>query len=278
MRPKILIIPFSGVFLGIFGSTILSQKLNWLASVFTVLTALSLTVFSNFVNDYYDGKNGVDKNRLKGAPKRYNASPLGLEIAKRNSIISFTITLLFGTILLITIAFSLGILTAFLFLLLGLFSLLAAYGYTGGKIKYGYIGLGELFCFLFHGIIAANGAFFINSAGFSRDIFALSIIQGILAVQVLAANNIRDYETDKKSNKKTLCVLMGLKNYEFFLNVIGFIPIGLLFSRNNIAWFLIIPLFITQVLFTFFEKKKFSLSLVQFLVFLLTYLAIIIHL
>ena len=229
---------------------------NVVVFILALLTTVSFQITSNFANDYGDGIKGTD-NEDRIGPKR--ALQSGLLTAKelKNGIkVSIFIALLLVGLLLYMAFGDENIIYIFVFGVLGLLSVWAAVRYTVGKSAYGYKGLGDIFVFVFFGLVAVLGTLFL----FSKNIPTTSILPattiGLLSVSVLNLNNLRDFESDKKAKKNTLIVKMGFKmgkKYHFLLIIISFFC-NLLFtvfhfeSFVNLCWIVsfipIIPHFI----------------------------------
>jgi 1,4-dihydroxy-2-naphthoate polyprenyltransferase len=199
-RPRTLIIGLSPVLMG----TALAMSdgyFDLLIFFFTAMTALGLQVSANLINDYYDAVKGSDTKERKG-PVRVTASGLFSLIAmKRLCVFSFLITLLFGSYLI----WQGGLLISLLLVL----SLVLAFCYTAGPFPLAYLGLGELFSFFFFGPIALGGTYFLQTKTLSLVSLIAGIAPGAFSCAVLVVNNLRDYEEDKKGNKKTLIVRFG---------------------------------------------------------------------
>ena len=196
--------------LSIWGSAIF-----WLA----ILTTIGFQVLSNFANDYGDGIKGSDKNRV-GESRMVSSGAITPKEMKMAMIYTTIITLIIA-LLLIYVAFgSKNFELSVLFLGLGIASIAAAIKYTVGNSAYGYSGFGDLFVFLFFGLLSVVGSYFLFTNQLSFKIFFPAISTGLLSTAVLNLNNLRDREEDKKNNKNTLVVKLGLnkaKIYHFFL-------------------------------------------------------------
>jgi 1,4-dihydroxy-2-naphthoate octaprenyltransferase len=182
-----------------------------------LIVALGIQIGTNYVNDYADGERGTDEERV--GPIRLVGSKLATaHDVKIAALISFGVAGLAGLILAITVTWW--------FIPLGIICGVAGWAYTGGPHPYGYLGLGELFVFVFFGLVATAGSAFIQHAPFTtvylghpRDYaypWALAIWAGVpvglLAAALLQANNLRDIVNDKVAGKKTLAVRLGRKN------------------------------------------------------------------
>jgi 1,4-dihydroxy-2-naphthoate octaprenyltransferase len=202
-------------------SSIWESSIFWLA----ILTTIGFQVLSNFANDYGDAIKGSDKNRT-GEARMVSSGAITPKQMKTAMICTTVVTLTIA-LLLIYVAFgseNLGFST--LFLGLGIASIVAAMKYTMGTSAYGYSGFGDLFVFLFFGLLSVVGSYFLYTKALDLKIFFPAISIGLLSTAVLNLNNLRDREEDKKNNKNTLVVKLGLNNakiYHYFLFFLAFI-------------------------------------------------------
>jgi 1,4-dihydroxy-2-naphthoate octaprenyltransferase len=163
--------------------------------------AVFIQVGTNLSNDYSDARRGADTEDRLG-PVRVTAG--GLVPPRRVLVatyISFGVAVLAGIYLIAVAGWQL--------LIVGAASILAGVLYTGGPRPYGYEGLGEAFVFLFFGIVAVAGSYFVQVKHLSWEAFALAVPVGLLAASILVVNNVRDIETDRRAGKRTLAVRLG---------------------------------------------------------------------
>src|ERR1700759_412670 len=169
--------------------------------VAALLGALFIQVGTNLSNDYSDARRGADAEDRLG-PVRVTAGGL---VPPRQVLIatyvSFGVAVLAGIYLVVVAGWQL--------LLVGGASILAGVLYTGGPRPYGYEGLGELFVFLFFGVVAVVGSYFVQRERLEWEAFALSVPVGLLAAAILVVNNVRDVDTDRRAGKRTLAVRLG---------------------------------------------------------------------
>jgi 1,4-dihydroxy-2-naphthoate polyprenyltransferase len=169
--------------------------------VAALLSALFIQVGTNLSNDYSDARRGADAEDRLG-PVRVTAGGL---VPPRQVLIatyvSFGLAVLFGIYLIAVAGWEL--------LLVGAASILAGVAYTGGPRPYGYEGLGEVFVFLFFGIVAVAGSFFVQVEKLTWEAFALAVPVGLLAAAILVVNNVRDIDSDRRAGKRTLAVKLG---------------------------------------------------------------------
>jgi 1,4-dihydroxy-2-naphthoate octaprenyltransferase len=202
-RVKTLPAAISPVLVG----TALATEINWLYALLALIVSLSLQIAVNFANDYSDGIRGTDSNRV--GPIRLVGSGLAAaKSVKRAMFIGFSVAAIAGLILALQISYWL--------LLVGAISILAAWGYTGGKKPYGYFGFGEISVFLFFGVVATVGSYYIQTQKISGQSVLLSIPVGALACAILVMNNLRDLPMDAQVGKRTFSVRIGDRNTRYF--------------------------------------------------------------
>jgi 1,4-dihydroxy-2-naphthoate octaprenyltransferase len=169
--------------------------------------SLALQVAVNYANDYSDGLRGTDDKRV--GPLRLVGSGVKTASAvKRAAFLSFGVAAIFGLIL--------ALLTSLWLLVVGVLCILAGWFYTGGKKPYGYFGLGEVFVFVFFGVVATTGTTFVIIEKLTVTSFIASLVVGALACALLAVNNLRDIDGDTLARKRTLAVRLGDKNARSF--------------------------------------------------------------
>jgi 1,4-dihydroxy-2-naphthoate polyprenyltransferase len=184
-----------------------AEKINWGNALLALLVSLFLQIAVNFANDYSDGVRGTDTHRI--GPVRLVASGLAsASSVKRAALISCLIAAIAGLVLAVNISPWL--------LAVGAAAIWAAWGYTGGKKPYGYFGFGELSVFIFFGLVATVGSYYIQTEQFNWQIFLLSMPVGTLSCAILAINNLRDLPQDKLVGKRTMAVRVGEKNTRVF--------------------------------------------------------------
>ena len=208
-------------------TTIWETPIFWLA----ILTTIGFQVLSNFANDYGDGIKGSDKNRT-GEARMVSSGAISPKQMKMAMIVTTIITLFFALWLIYEAFGSENFGFSILFLILGIASIAAAIKYTVGNSAYGYSGFGDLFVFLFFGLLSVVGSYFLYTQQLNFKIFLPAISVGLLSAAVLNLNNLRDREEDKKNNKNTLVVKLGInkaKKYHYFLVLFALIS-GLIYT------------------------------------------------
>jgi 1,4-dihydroxy-2-naphthoate octaprenyltransferase len=178
-----------------------------LPALLALIVSLSLQVGVNYANDYSDGIRGTDKDRV--GPTRITASGLATPSAvKRAAFTAFGVGAVAGL--------GLAVMTSWWLIAVGLAAIFAAWGYTGGKNPYGYLGLGELFVFIFFGVVATVGTYYVQTETITSHALLASIPMGTFACALLAINNIRDRALDAPAGKKTLAVRLGDRRARYF--------------------------------------------------------------
>jgi 1,4-dihydroxy-2-naphthoate octaprenyltransferase len=172
-----------------------------LTFVAAMLGAVFIQIGTNLSNDYSDARRGADTEDRLG-PVRVTAGGL---VPPRQVLVAtyvaFGLAVLAGVYLIATAGWEL--------LLVGAASILAGVLYTGGPRPYGYEGLGEVFVFLFFGVVAVTGSYFAQTERLTWEAFVLAVPVGLLAAAILVVNNVRDLETDRRAGKRTLAVRLG---------------------------------------------------------------------
>jgi 1,4-dihydroxy-2-naphthoate octaprenyltransferase len=251
-RLRTLPLSISGI---IVGTTIAVSEgvFNIIIFSLALATTLGLQVLSNFANDYGDGVKGTDNEDRVGPQRALQSGLITQKEMLQGIIITAIVTLLFA-ILLIYVAFgkeNLGY--ALFFFFLGIAAIAAAIKYTVGKSAYGYRGLGDVFVFIFFGLVAVYGSYFLYAHQWNWLVLLPAFSIGFLSMGVLNLNNMRDRASDEKAGKITLVVKLGAKrakNYHYAL-ILGAILCLVLFTVLNLKSindFLYLPAFIPLIL------------------------------
>lgn len=199
-RPRTLAAAIAPV---VVATALVGLDFNLLRAALALKVAVWLQIGVNFANDYSDGVKGTDADRV--GPIRLVASGMATaKSVKAAAFISFAIASIAGTWL--------ALLTSPLLIAVGVLSIAAAWGYTGGKNPYGYKGLGELSVFLFFGVIATMGTYYAQTEELTLLSFIVSIPMGALSCAILAINNLRDRPKDALVGKLTVAVRIGDRN------------------------------------------------------------------
>jgi len=215
MRLRTLPLSISGIILASFLAEY-NGCFNWEVCILAILTTLSLQILSNLANDYGDGIKGTDNASRIGPPRAIQSgkiSPEEMFKAIRISIL-ISIGLAFA---LIFLAFGVKhFLLTILFFLLGIACVVAAIKYTIGSNAYGYRGLGDVFVFVFFGLVSVIGCYVLFAKTIDHVVFLPAFTIGLLSMGVLNLNNMRDIVSDEKANKITLAVTLGQKKVKIY--------------------------------------------------------------
>jgi len=250
-RLRTLPLAISSILMGSF-LAIASETYNWIIIVLSIITTLFLQILSNLANDYGDGMKGTDNNDRVGPLRAIQSGEITPKEMKYGIILFVLLSLISGVWL---IDESFGSISYFglLFLILGLAAIVAAIKYTVGNNAYGYFGFGDLFVFIFFGLIAVAGTYFLNTLRFDWEILLPATAIGFLSTGVINLNNMRDMENDAKSGKRTLALTLGYnfsKIYHIILVSAAMIllVIFILLQYNNNPWqFIFIISFPTMI-------------------------------
>jgi len=201
---------------------------RWHVLLLASLTTLFLQILSNLANDYGDAMHGTDnENRL--GPQRITQSGLVTRKQMRLMIAAFIIlSLASGSLLIITGLKNIRCEASLIFFLLVFSAIFAAIKYTIGKNPYGYIGLGDVFVFLYFGIVGVAGTYYLHVNSFDPWVLLPASAIGLLSSGVLNLNNMRDIENDTRSGKRTLVVHIGSKAAKVYHLIL--ISLSILFS------------------------------------------------
>ena len=215
------------------------RNLDWKIFAMAILVTLLYQILSNFANDYGDGIKGTDKLRGNEAEQRAVASGKISANQMRNAVILFAILSLIATVALLYLAFYPDFMKEFwTFVGLGIACILAAIGYTVGKKPYGYLGLGDIFVFVFFGLVSVCGSYFLFTKTFDWDILIPATAVGMLSTAVLNLNNMRDIESDELSGKKTLALRLGFKYAMVYEIVLLMLPLILILTFLGVNGFI----------------------------------------
>lgn len=224
-RPKTWVASISPVLLGT-ALAYAQGQFNILLFLLTLATSMGIQITTNFANDYFDFLKGADTASRKGPLRITQAGLVSPRQMKRMVLIALAITAFSGCTL---VAYG-GLIISCLLALSLLFAIL----YTGGPAPLAYLGLGELFVFVFFGLAATGGTYFLQTGSWNLESFIAGIAPGALSTALLVLNNLRDIEEDRAARKKTLIVRFGSRfgqvEYCFCL-LLSLIPIAYLGSK-----------------------------------------------
>ena len=254
-RPKTMTAAIAPVLLG--------SALAYYESAFDIITFLFILVSAcliqlgtNFTNDLFDYIKGTDNNDRLGPKRAMQAGLISTSEMKKAIFIVFSLSICFG--------FYLALLGGWVIVGIGLVSILFAILYTGGPYPLAYNGLGDVFVFIFFGLIAVSGTYYLYTDYFSINSFIIGSSAGCLATAILVVNNLRDVDNDKECGKNTLAVYCGKKFTQFeylLLMIIAYIiPIYISIYLGNKASIYIVyftlPISIRLIIDVFYKNNS----------------------
>jgi len=261
-RIRTLPLSVSGILVGSFYA--MSQAIfNWKIVIFALATTVCLQVLSNFANDYGDGIKGTD-NEDRVGPKRAIQSGAITPQAMKVAIFFMSLLTLLSALSLIYFSFKgKHLLYSLMFFVLGILAIASAIRYTVGKNAYGYRGYGDIFVFIFFGLVSTFGIYFMFSKQIDWLLLLPATAIGFLSVGVLNLNNMRDEASDRKVGKNTIVVKMGgkwAKNYHYFLIISAMVLVVLFAILNNFNFdqylFLVAYFPLTKHLITVYKNHE----------------------
>ena len=214
-RPRTLPLALSGILTGC-GLAWVYGAIDIWVSMLAIVTATFIQIFSNFANDYGDSRKGTDNQYRVGPARTVQSGAISHREMETGMFVIGGLSFLSGILLVYTATWNSSKPAFFLFILLGIMSLIAAYFYTAGNKSYGYIGLGDLFVFLFFGLLPVAGVFYLNTGFLAADVFLPGISIGFFSAGVLNLNNMRDIENDRRSGKITIPVRLGAARSRYY--------------------------------------------------------------
>ena len=220
-RLRTLPLAFSSI---ITGTALAFDEFDSIIFFLALATTLFLQVLSNLANDYGDAEKGTDNENRVGPERAIQSGAISKSQMKKAIIIFVILSFSFGVSL---VAYSMRdshLVYTLSLIVAGILCIIAAIKYTAGKTAYGYKGLGDLFVFIFFGLVGVLGSKFLYSTSFELANLLPAMTIGLFSTAVLNLNNMRDWENDKASQKNTLVVKIGLKKakkYHFAILIIG---------------------------------------------------------
>jgi 1,4-dihydroxy-2-naphthoate octaprenyltransferase len=244
MRLRTLPLAVSGILMGSALAELSGVESHKLITVLALLTAVFLQILSNLANDYGDFTKGTDNENRVGNLRALQSGNITPK-AMLHMIFFFVALCLISGLSLLYVASDGNINYSFLlFFILGLVAIAAAIKYTVGKTAYGYSGLGDVFVFVFFGLVAVLGVYILHNHfawywSVDKWMILPATAIGLLSTAVLNTNNIRDIENDRVSNKNTIVVKIGLNNariYHWFLLIGAFVSLVFFIYANLLHW------------------------------------------
>jgi 1,4-dihydroxy-2-naphthoate octaprenyltransferase len=261
MRLRTLPLSLATILTGNFIAVAIDKNIT---SVFilTVITTVFLQILSNLANDLGDHLKGTDNDQRLGPLRATQSGKITVAEMKAGILIFIILSLASGISLLVVSKLNTQLF--FIFLGLGIASILAAIFYTMGKKPYGYRAMGDLFVFIFFGLIGVGGSFYLNTGELFYELIFPAISVGFFSTGVLNMNNMRDHENDKKQNKITLVVLLGIEKAKIYHTVLitgGMLSTAFFVLHNytepkNLLFLLSYPLFTTHLIRVWKNKNE----------------------
>jgi 1,4-dihydroxy-2-naphthoate octaprenyltransferase len=244
MRLRTLPLAVSGILMGSALAELNGVQAHKLITILALLTAVFLQILSNLANDYGDFAKGTDNENRVGNMRALQSGNITPQAMLRMIIFFVVLCLISGVSLLYVAADGNLNFSFLLFFILGLVAIAAAIKYTVGKTAYGYSGLGDVFVFVFFGLVAVLGVYILhNNFTWHWPVDKWMVLPataiGLLSTAVLNTNNIRDIENDRASNKNTIVVKIGLNNariYHWFLLIGAFFSLVFFIYVNLLHW------------------------------------------
>ncbi len=209
------------------GAAAMAGGTVWWKALLALGVSLALQVGVNYANDYSDGVRGTDAERV-GPFRLVGSGAAGPGAVRRAALLSFGVAAGLGLVLAAT--------SSWWLLLVGAAAIVSAWLYTGGPRPYGYAGLGEVFVFVFFGLVAVCGTTYVQLGRVTRSSILAAVAVGLLACAILVANNLRDIPTDTAADKHTLAVRLGdagtRRAYAVLVLLPSLVPLALALARH----------------------------------------------
>ena len=239
--------------------------LHWPATLVALSCAILIQIATNFANDYFDFRNGADTSERVGFTRASASGEIAPNIMLGAALSTFFLAFLLGMYLVFHAGWPI--------LVIGVLSIACGLLYTGGPFPLAYNGLGDVFVFVFFGLVAVMGTYYVNAQMWSLEAFWGGVAVGALSTLILAANNYRDVHTDRKVNKKTLVVLLGERftRWQYLMLVLlAFVIPPHFYFRESYDTAILLPLilvlpaaFLVHRFWTESRKEQFNLILVR---------------
>lgn len=233
VRPQTLFASLCPVIVALLtmNETVVSWTIAWV----TIVCALGLQILSNLINDYYDFVRGTDKKGRAGFKRALAEGEVSENQMRRACLVTLAICIISGLYLVAN--------GGWVILAIGVTALLFAWLYTATSHSLSYLGIADIFVFLYYGVIASSGTYFLQTGGFSWKVFFAGAVCGLISMCVLLINNLRDMDDDRLAGKRTLPVRFGKKAGEgLMLVVVLLMPVmAYLAFGFNLPMLVIVP-------------------------------------
>ena len=244
-RPRTL--PAASVPVAIGTLLVRPDSINWLNAVLCLVIALSLQVGTNYANDYSDGVRGTDEVRV--GPFRLTASKLVRASSVRNAAYAcFALSCVSGLWL--------ASRTSWWLVAIGATAVLAGWFYTGGPKPYGYFGFGEIFVFVYFGLVATVGSSYVQHLSIPSRAWWLGAAAGFMACALLEANNLRDVDGDRAAGKKTLAARLGRErsSWLYLVCIVG-VAVGAILAKQVVVALVAFIFYLPALRFSFSNRR-----------------------
>jgi len=256
-RPRTLMLSLACILMGVFLAKIFSKNVSTVTVILTLLTALFLQILSNLANDYGDSKHGADHDGRKGPKRAVQSGKITADQMLVGIKIFVVLSLITGIALLYSCMQVIGINGVITLFIIGIAAIIAAIAYTNGKRPYGYMGLGDISVFIFFGLIAVCGTYYLLVGTINALIFLPATSCGLFSVGVLNLNNMRDIDSDIAAGKNSIPVRLGYassKIYHYVIIVLALLCslVFVMFYKEmptltNLSFVACFPLFLKQL-------------------------------
>lgn len=256
-RLRTLMLSLACILMGVFLAKIFSEQVSTVSVILTLLTALFLQILSNLANDYGDSKHGADHDGRKGPKRAVQSGKITADQMLVGIKIFVVLSLITGIALLYSCMQVIGINGVITLFIIGIAAIIAAIAYTNGKRPYGYMGLGDISVFIFFGLIAVCGTYYLLVGTINALIFLPATSCGLFSVGVLNLNNMRDIDSDIEAGKNSIPVRLGFaksKIYHYVIIVLALLCslIFVMFYKElptltNLSFVACFPLFLKQL-------------------------------
>ncbi|MGD2184715.1 MAG: 1,4-dihydroxy-2-naphthoate polyprenyltransferase [Desulfobacterales bacterium] len=234
VRPRTLPAAIGPVILGT-ATAIADKHFAWLPAAAALMVALLLQIGVNLANDYFDYVKGIDTQDRLGPPRVTQSGLIPAKQVKSGMLLAIGLSLVPGLYLLIVGGWPV--------FLIGIACICAVFAYSGGPFPLASHGLGDLFVFMFFGLVAVCGTYYVQALHLTPMVWLMGAIEGLLITAILVVNNLRDIHTDRQTGKRTLAVIVGERGsrieYVLLLGGAYAMPIILWLSGRMSAWVLL---------------------------------------
>ncbi|PIW60855.1 MAG: 1,4-dihydroxy-2-naphthoate polyprenyltransferase [Candidatus Omnitrophica bacterium CG12_big_fil_rev_8_21_14_0_65_50_5] len=231
IRPKTLTAAVAPVIIGA-AMAFDEGRAHWLSAMLCLLGAVLIQIGTNLANDYFDYVKGTDTSERIGPVRVTQAGLISPDVVKKSFIIVFALAAVIGGLLALRGGWPIVV--------IAVLSVMSGILYTAGPKPLGYLGLGEIFVLIFFGPVAVGGTYYVQTLEIHAPVLIAGLAPGFLSVAILAVNNLRDIDGDRKSGKRTLAVRFGdmFGRWEYFVSMIlaALIPAALMLMTQSHVW------------------------------------------